>query len=252
LRDNIRYERKILFGLINYEIKGKYCLRCRTEINHSSKFCDECTAEEECVYFRCLYHSPWKYFGGECTNNNPICNYNENVFKCFADYYLYLGRFGTNIKVGISRLGKGKNKFYRLVHQGLNEAIVIFPFRSLPAVTRYERFLIDEIGIKERITFEEKAYDLTHGYDENIEYYYSLKQIKELFDSKKVLHLQLYPDNPLNDIIGSMSDVAKKQDIDKLTGMIIYTQGNMGVLKVGNNLQLFDINKLIGREIVCE
>jgi len=251
LSSDVEYFLKPLSGLINLEIGDKFCLRCKNRIDETSKmnYCKDCTSLEENTYIECLYHSPKAMYNQDCTIKKPQCGINENINRCFGDFYLYIGRFGTNIKTGIGKLGRGKNRFYRLVQQGLNEAIIVYPFHSLPDVTKNERFLIDEIGIKERITFEEKAFDLTNGYEEKLNYYYTVNLVKELFKKKRAKHIDIYKDNPLSEILNSSSNIIINQEIKILKGIIVFSQGNIGILKREDNMIIFDISKIISREV---
>ena len=239
-----------LNGLLSINFGSYCCLRCgNTNSTISSRLCAECKTSEEEAFENCLFRSPHTIYENKCLIEKPACNEKSNIEKCFRDYYLYFGRFGEHIKVGISRLSLGKFKYRRPIEQGLNEAIVVYPFRSLNDVTAAERRLIDEFGMKESITFLEKVSSLEEPCMIKIEDYYPIKQIRELFIEKNIKQLSLYPDNPLNNILSGESILNSEKFIDQLKGSIIFTQGNIGLLKQCQDLTFFDISKLVGRVI---
>ncbi|UJG44417.1 MAG: DUF2797 domain-containing protein [Candidatus Heimdallarchaeum endolithica] len=248
---NLDYYRITLNGLIDLNFGKKVCLTCGKKINENETktYCNNCTTEEEEKYKNCLFHSPFKYYNKKCTLEYQPCQVLGNREKCYSKYILYFGRFGEKIKVGISRFSYGKYKYKRIIEQGLNEAIVVYPFNSLPEVTFYERMLIDELGLAEKITFEEKVEALLNPTFIEIETYYPLKQIKELFYNKKLKKIDVYPDNLLENVVSSSFDITLKKNIKKLSGTIIFTQGNVGIIKKTNELTFFDISKLVGREL---
>ena len=243
--------RIFLSGLISLHFGSKLCLRCFSELSKDSSdpYCSSCYSSSETSYRLCLFHSPKSVFSHPCSPSSPACGDLSNVSKCFSRYYLYFGRFGDSIKVGISRLYYGKFKFSRIIQQGLNEAIVIYPFSSLVEVTAFERFLIDEIGIQERFSFREKVDNLLSFTSTHLSDYYPLNQIRELFPDRTIKHFNLFPDNPLEHVISSSLDIEVLSVVDDLVGNVIYTQGNVGVLKQYNRLIFFDLSKLTGRLI---
>ncbi len=249
--ENLNYYRVILNGLINLDFGKKVCLTCGKTLNENEirKYCNNCITEEEEKYKNCLFHSPFKHYNKKCTLEYQPCQMLGNREKCYSKYILYFGRFGEKIKVGISRFSYGKYKYARIIDQGLNEAIVVYPFNSLPEVTYYERMLIDELGLAEKITFEEKVEALLNPTFIEIETYYPLKQIKELFYNKKLKRIDVYPNNLLENVISSSFDIKLKKNINKLSGTIILTQGNVGLIKRMNEITFFDISKLVGREL---
>jgi len=239
-----------LNGLLSISFGNYCCLRCgNTSSTIAGRLCAECKTSDEEAFENCLFRSPHTIYEDKCLIEKPACNEKSNIEKCFRDYYLYFGRFGELIKVGISRLSLGKFKYRRPIEQGLNEAIVVYPFRSLNDVTAAERLLIDEFGIKESITFLEKVSSLEEPCLIKIEDFYPITQIRELFVKKNIKQLSLYPDNPLNDIISGDSKTKSEKFIDQLKGFIIFTQGNVGLIKRGHDLTFFDISKLVGRII---
>ncbi len=242
-----------LNGLLSINFGSYCCLRCgNTSSTSSGRLCAECKTSEEEAFENCLFRSPHAIYENKCVIEKPACNEKSNIEKCFRDYYLYFGRFGEIIKVGISRLSLGKFKYRRPIEQGLNEAIVVYPFRSLNEVTAAERLLIDEFGMKESITFLEKVSSLEEPCQIKIEDFYPITQIRELFIDKNIKQLSLYPDNPLNDIISGDSIIKSEKFIDQLKGLIVFTQGNIGLIKRGHEFTFFDISKLVGRIIESE
>jgi len=135
------------------------------------------------------------------------------------------------------------------IGSGLNEAFVIYPFYSLHEVTSFERFLVDEIGIDERITFVDKVNSLLDYSFTKLTYYYSPRQLKELFPAKKIKHFDFYPDNPLSSLLLHKFNIEAKRTVDTLFGNIIFTQGNVGLIKDDDMLTFFDISNLSGRII---
>ncbi|MHA1221895.1 MAG: DUF2797 domain-containing protein [Candidatus Heimdallarchaeaceae archaeon] len=251
IRENVdEFYRVVLAGLITLAFEKKVCLRYGNEINMedtSSVYCNKCVEEHERKYKECLFHSPYLIYNRKCTIRNILCKEKENIQKCFKKYYLYLGRFGNIIKVGVGNLYYSKYKYSRILNQGLNEAIIVSPFHSLEEATRYERFLIDEIGIEERIRFEEKVESLLEPTQTRLEDYFPLKQMKELFVGKKIIQMNFFPDNPLEHILSSSFSIHQEKLIFDLNGRIIYIQGNIGVLKKHYELVFFDVNRLVGR-----
>jgi len=251
VRNTISDHYKIsLDGLISLNLGDYVCLRCGSiSSNFQGNICLNCKTREETAYEQCLFHSPYSIYEKKCTIDNVACNLDETIEKCFSKFYLYFGRFGEIIKVGISRLTIGKLKYRRLIEQGLNEAVVVYPFNSLAGVTAAERLLIDEFGLKESITFEEKVNSMSEASLIQIENLYSINQIKELFFDKNIKQINIYPDNQLNDILPSFALIKSEKYITKIQGLIIYTRGNIGLLKQGKILTFFDISKLVGRMV---
>jgi len=251
--ENQEYFKINIYGLVDLNFGDKVCLICgkRLEENNSiSNYCKKCLTISEETYKKCLFYSPKIIYNKKCTIEDIPCKVEENVEKCYSKYMLYFGRFGETIKVGISKINYGSSKYKRLINQGLNEAIVIYPFRSLPEVTAYERMLVDEIGIQEKLTFEDKVENLLTPSLMKIENFYSIKQMKELFGKRKIKKIDIYRDNQLENIISSSFTIKIKKKIKKIRGTIIYTQGNIGLIKNNETITFFDISNLVGRELV--
>jgi len=101
VRTSISESYKItLNGLISLRFDEYCCIRCglkRTE--NYGRICSNCKTREEQAFETCLYHSPHSIYENFCTKEESACEIQDNVPKCFCNYYLYFGRFGEMIKV---------------------------------------------------------------------------------------------------------------------------------------------------------
>ncbi|MHA1408654.1 MAG: hypothetical protein ACTSSG_14910, partial [Candidatus Heimdallarchaeaceae archaeon] len=61
------------------------------------------------------------------------------------------------------------------------------------------------------------------------------------------LQMNFHPDNPLENILSTSFTIHQEKNISNLKGRIIFTQGNVGVLKKHYEFVFFDINRLVGR-----
>ncbi len=245
--------RCLLDGLLYLTFGEKRCLKCgMLNLLKDDRYCKYCDDDEDIAYLKCLFHSPLKVYGSKCFADHPLCSYTDNIYRCFDRYYLYIGRIGEQIKTGISRYRSSSLKFKRLIEQGLNEAWIIYPFESLSDVTSFERLLIDEYGLEERITFAEKVENLIYPSTISLESFFTENQYKELFPDKKIIKKEYYREGFFNNYLSSSFEIVLKQETDEIQGNVVFSQGNIGVVKQKYQLTFFDISKLIGKTVKTE
>ncbi len=172
---------------------------------------------------------------GWCTHDFYPCGYYENRETCHQSYLLYVGRFNSRFKVGISRRSRGET--VRLVEQGLNEALVLQKIDGLPFALALEHHLSNELNVPDRLTTDEKGESFAQS-TSNSEVAEKFERIGEIFLSiahrynLEISHQNLIPDLDLKD--AKVLTVTASQNLT-LKGTIVWLQGDWMVLHIQQN-----------------
>lgn len=148
-----------LDGELFLDFGVKRCLSCGETIQRTSSqaICEVCKESLHYKCRRCIFEGPGIPFNSICTPENPPCKLDYMCSKCWSDHYLYLGRFGNNIKVGTSNCQRKEGKYYRLIEQGLDEALVLSKFQSLQEVLSVETQIAEMFNLTTFFTFADKV-----------------------------------------------------------------------------------------------
>ena len=235
----------------------KRCLNCGDIIDRTSKE-TTCEACKETIYYkyrRCLFEGPGTPFESVCTPENPPCKVDWMRSKCWSDHYLYLGRIGNKVKVGISNCKRKEGKFYRIIEQGLDEALVLSKFKSLQEVLSMEVKIAEMLNLTTYFTFMDKINLLTNQQDDahtecNLHEY--LSKLEPLFPDITFSFIDLtdvWQKFPTNHTI---KEVTFPQ---KIEGTVVTAQGNIlfvrpfDIPSSQNVLNAYNLSRLVGYEI---
>ncbi len=217
-----------LDGTLFLEFGLKRCSYCDEIIPRATRdaICDLC--RDSLIYKcqRCIFEGPGKPFDVKCTLESYPCQLAWKHARCYSDHYLYLGRFGNKIKVGISNCRRSEGKYYRLIEQGLDEALVLSKFSSLENVLAAEAMIADQLHLTTFLTFADKIQLLTN--------YEKTSEIVSLYDYAEQL-LELYPDCKITNIdlldtwgqIGTNRKIKTVSFPNTLAGEVVYSRGNI-------------------------
>ncbi len=229
---------------LKLELGSRRCLVCLAPSTESP--CMHCRAMvslDENIYRtrqKCNYleeDSPLVSMG-RCTWESYPCGYSENRDICHSPYMLYIGRFNSLLKVGITKGSRGK--YTRILEQGLNEAMAIHPIDGLPQALELEAWVSRHFGIPDKLTRDEKVRSFTERGE------ISWQKIVDwtMESGFSVDHFVMYPTLTLNQL--------QKLSLDEnmvLEGLVIWIQGNWIVLAIGRQFYALDAKELIGYEL---
>jgi len=174
-----------LDGEIYLEFGSKHCTQCGQIIPYTSRqaVCDPCKENLSYMYRRCIFEGPGVPFGTHCTKENSPCKTDWMIAKCWSKHYLYLGRFGNGIKVGISNCRRREGKYYRLIEQGLDEALALTNFGSLKEVLDAENNIAEKLRLTTYFTFNNKIDLLTMNNEDclSVDLYYYIDLLKKSY-----------------------------------------------------------------------
>jgi len=245
-----------LEGQLYLDLGERYCQLCGEIIppDSSDAICRNCFESHYYKCRRCIFEGPGEPFGQSCSKDNPPCHSSDNALRCYGQHYLYIGRFGNLLKVGTSYAKRSDGNYYRLIEQGLNEAIVLKSFSSLEAVLQAEKKLSDYFNYKTVLTYLDKIEQLQQN-DERLEvnWHTLADKILKIFPEVKISYIDLTDfwsqykcSFPIKTIWNPLS----------LSGEVVYAQGNVLILKEqkASSINYFGINlsRLIGFEIFTQ
>ncbi|MEA2070208.1 MAG: DUF2797 domain-containing protein [Asgard group archaeon] len=241
-----------LTGKIFLTLGGKYCTNCGEKLPQNSyeNVCGKCQEQLFYKYLRCIFDGPGTPFNKECTRESPACGSPRFASKCWSKHYLYIGIFGSIRKVGTSSLSRKEGKYYRLIEQGLDDAVVVQPFPSLKAVLAAEDHVSEELSIATKITTIEKLNQITeYTEDEEVLNWHAYAyKLRKIYPEKQISLIDI-------DDIWSYSfephQISYEPYPDKLEGEIVYMKGNLMVINPFDRatFQGINLNRLRGRAI---
>jgi len=246
-----------LDGEIYLEFGSKHCTQCGQIIPYTSRqaVCDLCKENHSYMYRRCIFEGPGVPFGIHCTKENPPCKTDWMIAKCWSKHYLYLGKFGNGIKVGISNCRRREGKYYRLIEQGLDEALALTNFSSLQEVLEAENFIAEKLRLTTFFTFNDKI-DLVTTNDNNcltVDFHYYIDLLKEYYPKAKFSIIDL------TDVWqGIPKDTLIRRNTfpEEIKGEIIASRGNLLFVKSAiknsseNIIDAYNLSHLIGCDII--
>lgn len=246
-----------LDGEIFLSLGMKRCLSCGEIIhrNTSHAICDVCKESLQYKCRRCLFEGPGKPFNVECTPKNPPCQLEYMQARCWSSYYLYLGRFCNKIKVGVSSCKRRDGKYYRLIEQGLDEALVLSKFPSLKEAMDAETQIAELFNLTTYFTFVDKVNLLVEQETSN--------EVNHNFNEYIIKLKELYPDITFSfvDLIDVWPKIASEYTIKKVSfphtikGNIKASRGNVLLIEPLNLKQsdkyllAYNLSHLVGCEL---
>jgi hypothetical protein len=238
-----------LLGDLFLSFGSKFCLECGKLIDcsNSRSLCNSCFDTPEHLFFQCLFDGPGSPFGlHTCDPNNPLCHNVYNANRCHSPYNLYIGRFGSFFKVGItSSLRRGRGHI-RLVEQGLNEAWFVESFPNLEKVLEVEKYLSSFPMITDRLPLQVKYKEFISSSNTSLSDFFSKETLDWFFPGKKITYHDLFPDEKIID-----SSLTLDRCPDKIEGTIILSQGSLIIWKtLDGHFFLTDSRNLVGRQVI--
>jgi hypothetical protein len=238
-----------LIGDLFLSFGSKFCLDCGKLIDpsNSRSLCSSCFNTSDHLFFHCLFDGPGTPFGAStCDPNNPHCQNVDNVRRCHSPYNLYVGRFGSLIKVGITSSLRRGNGHIRLVEQGLNEAWFIESFPDLEKVLEAEKFLSSFPMVTDRLPLQVKHQELSSPSNASLSDFFSQKTLDWLFPGIKITYHLLFPDTKIVD-----TPLILDRSSDKIEGTIVYSQGSLIIWKTfDGRFFLTDSRNFVGRQVI--
>jgi hypothetical protein len=244
-----------LDGEVFLEFGNKHCLNCGEIIPRTSSeaICDACRTEIFYLCRRCIFDGPGKPFGTTCSPDDPPCKQAWRVNWCWNNHYLYVGRFGNGLKVGTSNCKRKEGRYYRLMEQGLEEAVVLQRFPSLEAVLTAEDNIADQCRLRTYFTFVDKIRLLTEG--TNTEESINLHNYAETLAA-------IYPDLDISivDLVDLWPKFDKSWVVKKISfpntieGKIVYARGNLLLVQPrrpdsSKLVYAYNLRHLVGYEV---
>ncbi len=246
-----------LDGTLFLEFGLKRCLYCNEVIPRTTRdaICDLCRDSLLYKCQRCIFEGPGKPFDDKCTLESYPCQLSWKHVRCYSDHYLYLGRFGNKVKVGTSNCRRSEGKYYRLIEQGLDEALVLSKFNSLESVLAAESMIADQLHLTTFLTFVDKIQLLSN--------YEATTEIVSLYAYAEQL-LELYPDCTITniDLLETWGQINADLNIktvsfpNALAGEVIYSRGNVLLVRPVEQLDsekvvyAYNLSHLKGLEIL--
>ena len=216
-----------LFGEVYFEFSGRFCKWCGSPNVSDLGICDACLK------------SPGGMIYSAIVKGYPMVPISHN-------YIIYIGSFGSLLKVGISRFDRGGVDFgfvSRLLEQGFDKAVVLvgdfdlFDAREIEAeVSRFYR-------IPDKLYLSDK---LNHLSDDQ----YSLEELYSIASdiiSSFSLNCSIYSfafDWP------DALDFSYVWSGDILSGKVVSFRGNLVFFDDGSDVFVVDLNSLINRGIM--
>jgi len=244
--------------------EDKYCITCQKKTIELdwNKLCPACANSISSKKYACIYTQTGHPFGKKCfPNENPVCQ--DEYFKakyCSSEYVIYLGRFGSSLKVGITRYQdeEGEKIYtYRIINQGFDNAIVFKGQESLNLkdVQELEKKIGDYFQIPMRLGFQDKKF--------------SLGSLNDTLDPKileKIARLveETFPEIVLLEVIQNRDNywgfyqdqykrikklaiLPEKKKIDKIIGEVIMARGELALIEEEGQQYWINIRNLYGR-----
>ncbi len=233
-------------------------------------YCADCFEldEQHQIWLNCLYNKKESFINTiGCTRADPACGIPAHLSKCYTRYFLYLGRIGSLIKVGITRKGRLGGFWGRFLEQGLNEAILVDSLENLPLTSKEEKWFKD-LGFPDSIKHEEKVEQLLQRKHKKLDIgqmqvetaekemttylfspdLYSEQLLSEFphdlwnerFPTKKIRHFLVFPD------VGYSGLKSSKLS---LKGKICWFQGSLVVSSYRQEYFMTNLKDLLHREI---
>ncbi|MBN1329957.1 MAG: DUF2797 domain-containing protein [Candidatus Heimdallarchaeota archaeon] len=247
-----------LEGKLYLDLGERFCQLCGELIppDSSDAICKTCFESQYYKCRRCIFEGPGEPFGRPCSKDNPPCQSRDNTLRCYGQHYLYIGRFGNLLKVGTSYAKRYDGSYYRLIEQGLNEAIVIKGFPSLEKVLLAEKQLSEHFNYRTVLTYLDKIEQLQQDQQAErleINWHALADEILEIFPEVKVSYIDLtnfWPQRKYSFPIKTVWNPVSLQ------GEAVYAQGNILVLEeqkanITNYLGI-NLSRLIGFEIFTQ
>jgi hypothetical protein len=244
-----------LEGRLFLTFGSRYCLECGQPLppNSYQALCDFCQESDYYKRRRCIFEGPGKPFNRECTAEEPACGNPYAAARCWNDYLVYIGRLGSIIKVGLTSANRSEGKFYRLLEQGLDEALVLDSFPSLQAALLAESKISDLFGFATRIHFTEKVEELTHNTGSSDFDSQALQQdLEGMYEGLEYHHITL--EHPRNKLL-SGETITTSYDFSEISGEIIYAQGNVLIVRslidsLHQELIAYNLSAFAGYQII--
>lgn len=242
-----------LEGNLYLDLGEKYCQICGELIprDSSESICTNCFESNYYRCRRCIFEGPGIPFGESCTKEKFPCQSLDNQLRCFGDHYLYIGRFGNILKVGTSYSKRSDGNYYRLIEQGLNEAVVFKGFSSLHDVLAAEARISDYCNYTTALPFMDKVEQLQPTTNTSIDFNWHriAKNILEIYPEKKASYI---------DLSGLWSQTILSEPIKTvwnpltISGEIVFSRGNILLVKEqpsSKNVLGINLSRLVGFEI---
>ncbi|RLI72078.1 hypothetical protein DRO91_02815 [Candidatus Heimdallarchaeota archaeon] len=252
-----------LEGEVYLKLGEKFCERCGKRIPRESyeAVCIECYNKEAYKARRCIFEGPGEPYGKKCSKENPPCGNRENIIRCYGEHLVYIGRFGTIIKVGITSRKRSEGKYYRLIEQGLDEAIIMKGVATLKEALKIEATISEKFGIRTAIRFGEKVDEITKMPPEEkkkrkLDWHNWAEKLLALWPEKKITFLDLK--GLWKDWEGKITPKKVFTPLE-LTGEVMLVKGNVLILKSKNEetknkekYYAINLSRLKGFELISE
>ncbi|MEX2689668.1 MAG: hypothetical protein Q6351_005020 [Candidatus Njordarchaeum guaymaensis] len=230
----------ILYGYHYLRFAGRFCRWCGSEeIVSDLGLCSKCYGSPNGIKYRVI-----------------VKGYEEvgdpTIYDLIADllhyrYILYLGSFGSKLKVGISRLNRdGDFRGYlgRIIEQGLDSAVVFDGGYDLLQAQEMEKTISSDFGISQVIRFNEKLDELQNGTSYRDVRDVAEDILREYRDLSVIWFGRISWSEPR-----SFDHIWREDVID---GELIYARGNIAIFETGSKKIAVNLSSLAGRGIITE
>lgn len=179
--------------------------------------------DEDSPLFKAGWCDPW----------DPPCGFVNNAKRCHTNYILYIGRYNSLLKVGIT----GRGRIDRLQEQGMNEAVIFRGIEGLPTALLLEEFVSDLLGVPMRLTTEQKVSSFSDN--RNLDFSEIVEVMKDVDELKHLPmdHVSVYPDL----LLETSPDHIQISPGTTVEGNVVWIQGDLMILDTYESLRLRDL-----------
>lgn len=252
----------ILHGSLYFNLGKQFCVNCGVHIaSHTSlSLCNACYQTKDTAHLLCILKGAGAPYAKLCDLENPPCHdlYRIESF-CKTEHIVYIGRFGSLFKVGVTRNSRKENSgiHSRFLDQGLDEAFIISQGLTLPEAQRLEAKLSTLLRIPKWISFPEKVENIIKNAKMNDSS--DKDAISAKMNSIRTMLTKFVPEEAVSHAIVDRAYMIGYIHTDclewilrpeQLEGEVVVAKGNVLITRLGSNYLVYDLAKLQGREIL--
>lgn len=252
----------ILHGSLYFNLGEQFCVNCGTHILPHTllSLCNTCYQTEDTAHLLCILKGAGVSYTKLCNLEDPPCHdlYRRDSF-CKTEHIVYIGRFGSLFKVGVTRNSRKENSgiHSRFLEQGIDEAFIISQRLTLPEAQRLEAKLSSLLNIPKWISFPEKVESIIKN--SKMKDFPDKDTISAKMNSISTMLTKFIPEESISHAIVDRAYMIGYINSDclewisrpeQLEGEVVVAKGNVLITRLGSNYLVYDLAKLQGREIL--
>jgi hypothetical protein len=194
------------------------------------KSCQDLVDEDFKIRMSCIFNHKNSFLtkSGGCTKDNYPCKIIGNKQKCHSRHILYFGRFGSIVKVGVSRKQRSGGYMARILEQGFQEVLIVDSLPSLPEALAEEQNF-KKMGIIDVLDFQEKLDQIQINLPQNSLHQAFYELLEEYF-APLTIHYHSIHQKYHQDIRSMVSTYHVEGKIIDIIGDIIIIEGINGII----------------------